>query len=120
MKVACQSFAGFRDRSQVDQDEFLKRYNQCREVVLDLRKKLTEKEKIIDTLKKQITQVSEKMLILNVVVYLFITNFAFILKLDIKLFCDLLAALETFFEKQLIVIIIISTTCGIFIIFHYN
>ena len=62
MKVACQSFAGFRDRSQVDQDEFLKRYNQCREVVLDLRKKLTEKEKIIDTLKKQITQVSEKII----------------------------------------------------------
>lgn len=56
MKMACESFAVLKQKAKKDEEEHLLRYNESKTVVTELRKKIYDKDKIIENLRQQIHQ----------------------------------------------------------------
>jgi len=57
VKMACESFAVLKQKAKRDEEEHLLHYNESKTVVTDLRKNISDKDKIIENLRLQIHQV---------------------------------------------------------------
>lgn len=56
MKMACESFAVLKQKAKKDEEEHLLHYNDSKTVVTELRRKISDKDKIIENLRQQIHQ----------------------------------------------------------------
>lgn len=56
MKMACESFAVLKQKAKKEEEEHLLHYNESKNVVTELRKKISDKDKIIENLRQQIHQ----------------------------------------------------------------